>query len=254
MTAITKRRLKDVLDETAELYEVTMTPAKLRAYWEDLQGLPEDALRACIRAHRRDPDRGRWFPLIADILARADSLAVGGWPGPEEAWGIAVRASDESETVVWTQEIAEAWGVAREIFAAGDRIGARMAFREAYQRLVERARMSGAQPEWTVSLGDDKARQADAIRDAAAAGLISHDRAQRLLPTQEPTASGMAIAGLLTGAAVDQDHEEVKRISRNLSQIRELLRSTDGAADRLRKRREAELERRAVTGEEESEA
>jgi hypothetical protein len=105
-------------------------------------------VRAAFDAHMHDPDRGRFFPTPADIIGKA----VGrGRPKPDEAWAIALKAIDESASLQWTDEIAEAWGIAKPVLDAGDEVGARMAFREAYERIcVER----GAQPvRWWQSIG-----------------------------------------------------------------------------------------------------
>ena len=63
---------------------------------------------------------------------------------------------DESETVVWTDQVAEAAAVARPILEAGDDVGARMAFRDAYERIV-RERVD--EPRWFPSLGSDAGRR-----------------------------------------------------------------------------------------------
>ncbi|MFS7082118.1 hypothetical protein ABMZ19_25175, partial [Escherichia coli] len=74
-------------------------------------------------------------------------------PGPEEAWSIAVRACDEAETVVMNDEIALAWGAAKPIFDLGDEVGARMAFKEVYERQVAAAT---GPAKWWPSLGTDQ--------------------------------------------------------------------------------------------------
>ncbi len=52
---------------------------------------------------------------------------------------------DESTSVVWTDEMCQAWGVAAPLLEDGDKVGARMAFKESYARLIEEARQHRAE-------------------------------------------------------------------------------------------------------------
>lgn len=138
-------------------------------------------VRAALDAHVRDPQRGRFAPTPADVIAQIEGLASNdGRPGAEEAWAMALHARDEAETVVWTAEMAEAWSIARGVFELGDEVGARMAFREAYTRLVEDARRSHMPAAWSVSLGFDLERRTLAITVAVHAGRLPQEELQAL--------------------------------------------------------------------------
>ena len=51
-------------------------PSGWALYHETLAELPIDVLDDAIKAHLADPERGRWFPLPADIMAKAaDEMA-----------------------------------------------------------------------------------------------------------------------------------------------------------------------------------
>lgn len=133
-------------------------------------------VRAAFDAHVRDPQRGRFVPTPADVIAQIEGLAGDdGRPGAEEAWAMSLRARDEAETVVWTAEMAEAWAIARSVFDLGDEVGARMAFREAYTRLVEDARRAQMSAAWSVSLGFDLDLRALAITNAVRAGRLPQE-------------------------------------------------------------------------------
>ena len=98
-------------------------------------------VRAALGAHCVDKVRGRVTPKPADIIEQIDASALNDVrPGAEEAWAIALRSQDEADTVVWTAECAEACSLAKPVMALGDEVGARMAFKEAYVRLVAAAR------------------------------------------------------------------------------------------------------------------
>lgn len=141
-------------------------------------------VRAAFDAHVRS---SRFSPTPADIL---DLLrAADGRPGAEEAWACCLRSRDEAQTVVWTEEMAAAWNVARVVLDGGDEVGARMAFREAYSRAVDVARMNNRPADWRLMLGTDRAMQADAIRQALADGRLAGadlERAQEALALPAP--------------------------------------------------------------------
>lgn len=152
-----------------------------------------EAVRAGFDAHLRDPARGRFVPVPADILAQLEAIAAAdGRPGPEEAWALAVRSNDEAETVVWTAEAAEAWAIARPVMALGDEVGARMAFKESYLRLVAEARAARRVAAWEPSLGHDPARRAIALDAAVACGRLKAPDAALLLPAPQVTPESLS--------------------------------------------------------------
>lgn len=186
----------DLLDDVA----VLVPPAQplggtaKALYFRALAEYPLAAVRAALDAHVKDPQRGRWFPRPADLIAQLQGLqANDGRPGAEEAWAIALQSADEAASVVWTDEIAEAMGVARPVMQAGDKVGARMAFREAYERLVDAARRQGRKATWTASLGHDRERHADVVRRGVEAGLLPRIALESLQPP--PGQPLLALAG-----------------------------------------------------------
>jgi len=165
-------------------------------FFRALAAYPLQGVLAAFDAHVSDPDRGRFPPLPADIIAKLEQhVADDGRPGAEEAWALAMRSTDEAETIVWTAEAAEAMGICRPILSAGDEVGARMAFREAYTRLVDTARRARIAPQWTPSLGHDHERRERAIAEAAQRGLLDASQYPSL-----PAPRGDAPL-LLTGAS-----------------------------------------------------
>lgn len=144
-------------------------------------------VRAGFEAHIKDPSRGRFAPMPADILAQIEGLAaVDGRPGAEEAWAIACRASDESDTVVWSAEMAQAWQMCQPVMEMGDEVGARMAFKESYARQVDDARRLRRPVSWSVSLGHDASKRHGALVKAETMGLLASGDALRLAPPEAP--------------------------------------------------------------------
>ena len=99
---------------------------------------------------------------------------------------------DEAGSVVWTDEMAEAFGIAGPLLARGDTIAARMAFRETYQAAVSRARDQHRPPVWRPSMGVDPAGRALALREAIEKGRLSVDHATLALPNGRFTESDLA--------------------------------------------------------------
>ncbi|WP_018935674.1 MULTISPECIES: hypothetical protein [unclassified Thioalkalivibrio] len=231
----------DIVRHTMEFYDKTVSDGALRMWWATLEKHPIEEVRAGLQAHLQDPDRGRWAPKPADVIAHIESRQASQWPESDEAWSTALRAMDENDTVIWNDEIAAAWGIARPIAEAGDEVGARMAFREAYRREVRAALEEGRSPRVRVSAGHDPDLRRDAITHAEERGLITHDQAKNLLP---PPEEGMAdeVAGLLTGGVGEPT--SVEDAQKRLRGIKELLGESDHSGkieetQEVRRRREA---------------
>lgn len=153
-----------------------LTEGQVAMFFRSCAAYSLEHVRAALDAHVRDPQRGRFPPVPADVIAQLQAAAEDDdRPGPEEAWAIARRATDEAATVVWTAEMAQAWAVALPLLGSRDDVGARMAFREAYQRLVAEARAAGTPPRWSASLGWDEQQRAQAIGQAVQLGYLPRE-------------------------------------------------------------------------------
>ncbi|CAJ0899593.1 hypothetical protein R6138_04351 [Ralstonia thomasii] len=152
-------------------------PETLRLWWGMLTQFDIVAVRnACQRHIETEP---KFPPTIAQLLAILRPAELSGRPGQEEAWSIAVRACDEAETVVMNDEIALAWGAAKPIFDLGDEVGARMAFKEVYERQVSAAT---GPAKWWPSLGTDQHKRDVALSEARRQGLLPAPQVAALLP------------------------------------------------------------------------
>jgi hypothetical protein len=172
---------KDVeraLQVTAEIYSRNLSAAAATMFARDLvRFTPAQILGALARCRLEL----KTFPSVADIAARIDD----GRPGAEQAWSMIPKS--EHDSVVWTEEMAEAFGVASQLIAANDLVAARMAFREVYTRLVEESRSRNRRVRWTPSFGFDPLGREGAVREALERGRISAEDARRMLP--EPASS-----------------------------------------------------------------
>lgn len=164
--------LRKHLKLTAELYGKTLSEAGATMLAADLSRFTPAQVIASLAKCRQEL---RTFPTVADISARVDD----GRPGVEEAWAMVPK--DEVGSVVWNDEIAEAFGVARAILVDGDLVAARMAFKEVYTRLLAEARARGRPPKWWPSLGQDKSGRERAVAEAVERGRIAQADAVGLI-------------------------------------------------------------------------
>jgi len=177
---------------TAELCGRTFSEAAARTFVGDLAAYPEQAV---IKALARCRKEVRGMLTVQDVVSRIDD----GRPGPDEAW--ALMPMDEAQSVVWTDEMAQAFGVARQLLEAGDKMAARLAFKEQYVSLVNAARDAGRPVQWVPSLGHDPRGRDKVLADAVAAGRLELDYAREFSPRLQAPAP--AIQALI-GAAVTQ--------------------------------------------------
>lgn len=156
-------------------------PETLRVWWASLEQFGIQQFRMACMAHIRTEPK---FPPTLGQLLELMGHREPGRLGAEEAWARAVLACDETETVVMNDQIAEAWGIAKPIFDLGDEVGARMAFKEAYTRLMAG---STAPAKWWPSIGSDPHKRDAALSEAKRAGLLSAPAVAALLPPPMPT-------------------------------------------------------------------
>lgn len=207
---------------TAELTGAEFSKDALGMMLKDLGGYPEIVVLGALDRCRKEL-RGRLtLGAILDRIEEED-----GRPGADEAWAIAIGAQDEADTVVWTDEIAQAFGVAKPILDARDKVGARMAFREAYDRLVRDARTGRAPVQWIVSAGHDPERRATALSAAVALRRIDAQCVQSFLPVaQDDSPVVTALLGApseAARAAQDVGEDERERFRRGIAGVRQHL-------------------------------
>ncbi len=166
----------DILKAVAATYAVVgqeMSDIGMAAIVSELQSYPPVAVMEALTRCRKELRK----ITLADILDRIPS----GHPGIEEAWSMVAGLLDnEDVSIVWTDEIAQAFGVARHL--AGDKIAARMAFKESYVKAVAEARDKRKGPSWRVSLGYDHHGRKGALEEAVRLGRLPIEHARKFLP------------------------------------------------------------------------
>ena len=195
-----------------ELYgRDVLTDNALRLYWEALIAFSWPLVKAALQEHVRESP---YPPKPADLVARL--VARDGRPTPDEAWAIAMRAQDERQTIVWTEEIATAASTAKPILDAGDEVGARRAFIDHYARLVQDARRALRPASWSASLGTEAQMRTAVITHAVMAGRLNRDFARAVLSPPDTTKASQtpALAGPAQALATVHELPDLDRRNR----------------------------------------
>jgi hypothetical protein len=165
----------------------------------------------------------RFAPVPADVTSRLPRQ-TDDRPDANEAWAISLRSRDERDTVVWTQECAEAFSVCLPVLEGGDEVGARMAFKSAYERIVERERAAGRQAQWMKSLGFDADRRDAVLAEGIRAGRLQLEDVRAVAPQL---------------AAPDSEYD-LGQAERNLDRLKQLTSTIPSARERMARLRAAE--------------
>lgn len=167
---------------TAELTGTELSVDAARTMADDLSQYPEEAVSKALTKCRLEL---KTRMSLADIISRIDD----GRPGAEEAW--AMIPKDEQGSVVWTDEMAQAYGVAYQLINEGHTIQARMAFIEVYRDRCQKAREIKLPVKWSPSLGFDVEGREQVLIDAVENGRLTSDHAKRLLPYRDSDRSNV---------------------------------------------------------------
>jgi len=167
----------------------------LRIWWEVLQPYAKDDISLAFSRYAK---QGKFAPKPADI--REIIITNDGRPSPDKAWADVLVGMDEKNTVTWTDETSEAWAIARPAWETGDKIGAKLAFHNAYKESVQRARDCGRAAVWSVHQGHDKDQRLAATKEAVSQGLISEKKALASLGYYGQAAETERLTNQNTGA------------------------------------------------------
>lgn len=208
-----KPQFLHLLATTLAMYGKSMPEAAIAKAWiaEVAAPYPFEIVRAAMQNYC--DENGEFAPVPAGIAMRCKLMD--NRPGPEEAWATALNSRDESNTVVWTSECASAFALCQPVLATGDEVGARMAFKEVYIRLVALARAQQRPAEWSASLGwSDRGsheRRTNALSEAERRGLLLRTPIVGVLEGPKPTSDTRAREQLQSIRKMLADGERDKR-------------------------------------------
>ncbi len=196
---------------TAELTGTELSAAALELMTDELSVYDENQVLAALTRCRKELKSRMTLSAVIERIETAD-----GRPQADEAWTTAMQAQDESATVIWTLETQQAFFIARPALEINDKTGARMAFKSAYERLVNTARESKKPIEWQASLGWDVEARRIALEAAVTVGKLPSSQASGLLPApvnQQFTKQIMQLAsvnGVVNKTVSSKEHARQK--------------------------------------------
>lgn len=160
----------------AELTGTQLSEAAFDVMVDDLMAYEAQSVLAALNRCRRELT-GRL--TLAAVLQRLDT----GLPSADEAFGMLVEGwRNEALTVVVPAIAMRAAGNgAQELYFCGDKTGARMAFKGAYERLAANVQGEAA---WFVSAGNDRDQRSAAVMAAVKAGRLEQEQAAAYLPSE----------------------------------------------------------------------
>ena len=199
--------LIDELTILGEAFGELLTAERQAIYARALSDIPKDQLHRAILTAVKEL---KWFPKVAELRELAGvsyGIAIDGRPGPEEAWARMPKGERiEEDTVIWCEEERSAYNACRSLLLNGDLIGARMAFKERYERELAAARAEARPVRWSISAGYDMEHRLSALASAVQEKRISLNGALDFIPGERQfdfahmLPAGQA-KGLLTGHA-----------------------------------------------------
>lgn len=143
--------------------------------FDDLRDYSLDVIKAALAIHRKT---NSFAPTPASIIAivndnsRIKALHL----SADEAWALCPKS--EADSVVWTAQIGKAYYIAQD--AGGNETAKRMAFKAAYERVVNEAVRHGVKPHWVLSSGTDKMLKDRALQEAIELGRITPNYARQV--------------------------------------------------------------------------
>lgn len=206
-----KREFSELISATLKIYRAEADTEVLRLWWAILCQHEMSAVSAGFRAFLSDK-KSKFQPVPADIIDFIERIVPDGRLGADEAWAMIPR--NEYASVVMTDEMSEALGIAQPLLDVGDPVAARMAFKESYKRIVERNKVSGIAPKWFPSLGRDPTMREEAVNEAVRFGRLTSEHSVKLVPSISSATSCLAI----------EDRREIspEQIKDNLARLREI--------------------------------
>lgn len=242
-----KREFAEIYRGVCATYGREASKEAMRIAWAALGQFSISQVRSAYTSHLV---RSKYMPTPAEIIAAIhDSTPAMQRPGADEAWAMMPR--DESDSVVWTTEMASAWAVASNLVnpltvERPDWVAARMAFKDAYNRAVDNARAVGATVRWEVCRGTRTDNLEDVLTEAMRLKRISQEDAAPFLAQLDYVRPANQQL-LLEGAK--QSPEEVRQMAMDaVAKLRSMLTPDESAMEANRqaamedcKRRDLEL-------------
>lgn len=186
--------INDELTVLAEAFGEPLTDQRQEIYCGSLADIRQEQLQTAFRRARCEL---KWFPKIAEIreLACASPGTMDdGRSGPEEAWARMPKGEHiENDSIVWCDEERIAYSACRSLLLEGDQVGARMAFKERYQKAFAEARSQARPARWTFSAGYDMGHRLSTLATAVSDNRLSLQAALDFVPAERRHEFGLLL-------------------------------------------------------------
>lgn len=182
----------------------------MRFFYDALQGYSLDQVRQALTAHVMT---SRYMPTVADVIERIAAATPGmSRPAADEAW---MRTPAETDSYWATDEMLGAWAVvAGEMNSPRpDRVAARVAFRDAYNRLVAEAQAQGRPVRWQLVRGTRHDNLEHTVREGLRLGYLPRQDADEILRLECESAKPATLVPLLQGAVASQSEAAKEAIT-----------------------------------------
>lgn len=212
-----KKEFAEIVRTTLSVYRVEADAAVLRLWWAVLSRYDIEQVRQGFNRFVSSKE-SKYPPVPAHILDAIEANCPDTRPGADEAWSMIPR--DEYSSVVMTEEMAEAYGIAKPLLDEGDQVAARMAFKEAYARIVDANKRDGVMPKWFPSLGSEKEGRDAALITAVRLGRISADHAAGLL---SPAQAVAMLESNNKSLAIEHKQISPEQVKANMERMKAML-------------------------------
>lgn len=220
-----KTQFKSLMESSMSIYNVEIDVNVLKIWWGALQRMSFEHVSQAFSRYIQDPKLGRFAPKPADILGIFEAMNPDGRIGADEAW--ALYPHDEWASAVITNEMAEAMGIAKSLMNS-DEVAARMAFKDAYNRITSHNKFNGIAPKWFPSLGHFEPGREKVIKEAVEKGRLTQEQYLQLCPPKPDAKMIETVTELkmLTEKSELTD-EQKERNKKRMDEIRALLRNPE---------------------------
>jgi hypothetical protein len=202
-----KKRFLELMSGCASTYSKQIEKSSIAIFWDFLSDYDIGDVDRAFRLHLRF---SKYFPTIAEIIEHIPNANAHKHVGADEAWVIAKQAMDPSNSVCATDEILQAMDIAQQVYNYRDENPARMAFREAYNRIVKN---SATKPQWFMSIGEDKSQAESVALKAVQLGRLPAGTEVKHRIEAPTTSVTALIEGYVAKVNVRKDHmENIKKM------------------------------------------
>ena len=159
-----KKIFVEALTACSSIYRQSLENPVITVFWRLLE---EYELNDVLMAFDKHLAESKFMPTPAEIITRIPKSKTN--LDKNEAWALCQRLTTEDDTAIITNNMRDAWAIAYPILERGDKVGARMAFNEAYERLLTEY----PETKWEVQGGTNKELKYQRVSEAVRLGRLS---------------------------------------------------------------------------------